>query len=676
MPKVEALRFSSNHLWFGGDYNPDQWSDLELDADLALFERAHVNTVTVGVFSWSSLEPAEGEYRFDWLDRALDRLHAAGVGVILATPTASPPPWFSRLHPEALPVTTDGVRLIHGSRDTYNPAAPAYREAARRITRVLAGRYGNHPALVMWHLHNEYGTVSYGPVSDAEFRIWLRRKYHDLDTLNSAWNTTFWSQIYSDWRDIHAPQKTQYLPNPAQALDYKRFSADILRDCLRDQVDIVRELTPKIPTTTNFMLPTWNHYDQWDFAREVDVVSIDHYLDNAGPSGDDHVAFAADLARSFAGGHPWLLMEQATSLIYDYAGGKMLVKEPGRIRRNTYQYLARGAFGSLFFQWRSPVVGAEFFHSAMLPHSGAQTRIFREIASLGAELARVREAVADPLGGDPVVAARVAIVWSSDAWWAAETPMMPSGDIGFLDEVRRAYACLRELNVAVDFVSPDGDLARYDVLLVPSLIPVSDAQAEQFRAFVADGGCLVAWFFAGTTDENLHVRPGGYSATFAELAGVWIEEHVPLPEGEHVVLSDGSNGSDWTEHVHLIDAEAWITYPDGVRVGVIPAGAPAVTRRETASGAEVYYLSTRLSPDALRSLMTRVLHGAGVPTSDYDGVEKVWRRAGDGNYLFVINHRAEPARVVASGTELIANQEIRESFIVGAGDVAVVREHQ
>ncbi len=243
-PAIEALRRSTSLVWFGGDYNPEQWPEAVLLEDIDLMQQAAVNTATLGVFSWAALEPKPGEYDFGWLDAALDRLHSAGVKVILATPTASPPPWFSRLHPEALPVTPDGVRLIHGSRDTYNPAAPAYRGAARRITRVLAERYGDHPALAMWHLHNEYGTVSYGTVTDVAFREWLQDAYGDLDRVNATWNTAFWSQVYSSWEDIHAPQRTQYIPNPSHLLDFKRFSSDMLLRCLRDQLEIVREVTP------------------------------------------------------------------------------------------------------------------------------------------------------------------------------------------------------------------------------------------------------------------------------------------------------------------------------------------------------------------------------------------------------------------------------------------------
>lgn len=674
MTAIETLRRLSPGVWFGGDYNPEQWPEEVLREDVELMRRARVNTATVGVFSWAAIEPSPGEYRFAWLDAAMDRLHAAGVRVVLATPTASPPPWFTRLHPEALPVTADGVRLMHGSRDTYNPAAPAYREHARRITRVLAERYGSHPALEMWHLHNEYGTVSYGPVTDAAFRDWLRERYGDLDTLNTTWNTAFWSQVYGAWDDVHAPQRTQYLPNPSHVLDFKRFSSDVLLECLRDQLAIVREVTPEVPATTNFMLPSWHHYDQWAFARELDVVSIDHYPED-GATGDAHTAFGADLARSFGGGRPWLLMEQATTLVYDYAGGRMLPKDPGAMRRSTYQYLARGAMGSLFFQWRSPLTGAEFFHSAMVPHAGPDSRIFREVEALGAELEVIAEAVVAPEEGR-VVDARVAIAWTSDAWWASETRMLPSADVAFLPAVRAVHTALWQRGVVVDVVNPDEDLSAYDVVLVPSMLAVGDAQAEAFERFVAAGGHLAVWHFAGSTDEHLRVRTGSYSAAFAGLAGIRVEEHVPLRSGESVTLSDGTRGTAWTEIVHAGAAEVVASYTADAHAA-IGEGAPAITRREFGKGV-VHYLSTRLEGASLDAHVRRILEGAGVAAHPDagEGLEIVRRRAGAQTYLFAINHTAQPRRVRTTGYDVLDGSSVVGEIVVAPGDARVVREQE
>ncbi|QLD11287.1 beta-galactosidase [Microbacterium oleivorans] len=676
MSRIETLRLDVDGIWFGGDYNPEQWDTATRAEDIELMHRARVDTATVGVFAWSSIEPRPGEYRFAWLDEAMDRLHAAGVRVILATPTASPPPWFSRLHPEALPVTADGVRLLHGSRDTYNPAAPAYRAAAERITRVLAERYGHHPALALWHVHNEYGTVSHGPETDRAFRRWLRERYGDLDTVNSTWNTAFWSQGYGEWDDIHAPQRTQYLPNPSHLLDFRRFSADILLNCFRDQARILREITPSVPLTTNFILPTWNNYDGWAFAAEVDVVSIDHYPSDIGPRGEAQVAFGADLARSYAGGRPWLLMEQATSLTYDYAAGRFVPKEPGRMRRNTHQYLARGSFGSLFFQWRAPRVGAEFFHSAMVPHVGADSRGFREISALGAELAGLAELALAPHAGR-VVDARIAIVWSADAWWASETRALPSDDTGFLAAVTAVHEALWRSGHAVDLISPDGDLARYDVVLVPSLIPVSDAQADRFARFARAGGHLVLWYLAGTTDEHLRVRTGSFAAAFAGLAGIRVEEHVPMHAGRTITLDDGSRGEAWSEVLQAVDAEVVAAYTADAHA-VLSAGSPAITRRRVDDGV-VHYISTRLDDASLRDHLGRILREAGVaPTAAVagDGLEIVRRRAGTHTYLWILNHTDEERVVPTRGVDLLTAVEVDGEIAVAAGGLCIIREHR
>jgi beta-galactosidase len=659
-----------DRVLFGGDVNPDQWSDAVMAADVELMLAARVNTATVGVFAWSALEPEPGRFEFEWLDRAMDRFADAGIGVILATPTASPPPWFSRLHPEALPVTVDGVRLVHGSRDTYNPASEAYRAAARRITRALAERYGTHPALRMWHLHNEYGTVSFGPETDAAFRGWLMERYGSLGELNRIWHTAFWSQGYSDWDEIIAPQATQYLPNPTQMLDFRRFGSDMLLECLRDQLAIVREVTPEIPATTNLILPPWLHFDHWAFAREVDVISIDHYPDPADGAPEEQIAFASDLARSLASGRPWLLMEQATSL-YFTADGRMLVREPGQLRRHTLQYLARGASGSLFFQWRSPVTGAEFFHSAMVPHSGPDSRLFREIADLGAELAALAPLAETP--EDRVVDARVAIVWSADGWWASQTRGLPLA-MDYLAQVREIHAATWRAGVVVDFVAPDGDLGDYDVVLVPPTLVLADADAERFATYARGGGILVVWYLSGTADEAFHIRAGGYSGGLAEIAGIRVEEHVPLPPGVSIPMSDGAAGSDWAEVVRLVDATAIVAHTGGAHA-LLAAEAPAVTRNEVGRG-QVYYISVRSRGADLQQLVARILRDSGIDSAAPTGLEVVRRVAGDSSYLFAFNHTGETVAVDAIGVEVSSGEPVGPEVVLSPGEVRIVRDQR
>ena len=288
--------------------------------------KAGVNLATVGVFSWALLEPEEGRYEFGWLDAHLDRLHANGVAVDLATPTASPPPWFTLAHPDALPVTAKGTRLVHGSRDTYCLAAPAYRAAARGIATALAQRYGNHPALALWHVHNEYLTLCWCEHTAVAFRAWLRTRHGSLDELNEAWGTAFWSQHYTSWDQVLPPRATQWHGNPGQRLDFQRFWSDEALAAYREQRDAIRAHSDR-PVTTNLMVPGYQNLDLWAFGREVDLVAIDHYPDAPGIDAAADTAFGGDRARSFAGGRPWLLMEQGTSTVY--ARDRTLAKEPG-----------------------------------------------------------------------------------------------------------------------------------------------------------------------------------------------------------------------------------------------------------------------------------------------------------------------------------------------------------
>ena len=670
MSQIEAFR-QDPHLVFGGDYNPEQWPEEVWAEDIRLMRKARVNRVTVGVFSWSSIEPREGEFHFGWLDRVMDLMAENGIGVILATPTASPPPWFTLAHPEALPVTADGVRLVHGSRDTYNPAAPAYRAAAKRVAQALADRYAFHPALRMWHIHNEYGTVSYGPETDRAFRVWLQARYGNLEQLTYTWNTAFWSQGYSEWDQILAPQATQYLPNPSQLLDFKRFSADLLRDCLREQVAVVRARRPEVPVTTNFMLPSWNHYDQWDLAAEIDEVSVDHYPDTPGVEGDIQVAFGSDLARSFNAGRPWVLMEQATTMVYDYAQGRILARAPGALKFNTLQYLARGATGSLFFQWRSPRAGAEFFHSPMVPHVGEDSRTFREIVELGTTIEHLAELGEAPAEGQRVNDTRVAIVWDAAAWWSADTRALPSNDLAFLPAVRSVHRALWRLGINADFVRLDADLSRYRLVLVPSKLAASDAEARSLSAYVTAGGHAAVWYFSGSTDENLNVRLGGFSGAFADLLGIRVEEHHPQPAGTVLTLSDGSAAESWAETIQLKGAQAVAEF-----TGYPLAGSPAVTRAVAGRGT-AHYIGTRLDGDALEAHLQRILTEARVgpdhPAAGH-GVEAVRRHAGTRSYLFLLNHGPDAAAVDVRGRDLLTGTDHHGAATLEPGGALILRE--
>ncbi|MFC8362287.1 beta-galactosidase [Streptomyces griseorubiginosus] len=661
-----ARRLRLPGIAYGGDYNPEQWPEEVWAEDVRLMREAGVNMVSVNIFSWALLEPREGEFDFSRLDRILALLHDHGIAADLATPTAAPPAWFFRKHPQALPVDRDGRQLSYGSRQTFCPSSPAYRRAALRIARALGERYGDHPAVVMWHIHNEYGCHNaecYCDTSAQAFRRWLRDRYGDLDALNDAWGTTFWSQWYYDWDEIIPPRTTGAVPNPTHRLDWRRFCSDELLSLYTAERDLLRELAPQIPATTNFMVNfSFEALDYWRWAPELDIVSNDHYLRSTDPESEVDIALSGDLVRSLSGG-PWLLMEHSTGAVNWQPVNR--AKTAGELRRNALAHVARGADGIAYFQWRAAKAGAEQWHSAMLPHAGTDSQIWRDVVQLGADLG----ALAEVRGS--TTAARVAVVWDWNAHWAVEAESQPSGELRFVDLVRDWYRPLWQAGVAVDFVRPDADLSGYRLVLAPSLYLVDDAGAANLTGFAERGGTLAVGFHSGAVDANCHVRLGGYPGAFREALGVRTDELFPLLPGESLTLSDGGTASLWSERVALAGAETVTSYASGPLTGV-----PAVTRHSYGEGV-AWYLATRPDPSTLAALLARICEEAGVqpvlagvPT----GVEAVRRTGADAEYLFLIDHAGSGAEVPAEGVELLTGKDVSGWVTVPPGGVAVVRE--
>ncbi|HUH07833.1 MAG TPA: beta-galactosidase [Egibacteraceae bacterium] len=662
-------------LAFGGDYNPEQWDEAVWAEDLRLMQEAGVNLVTVGVFSWALLEPRPGTYEFAWLDRVLDGLAGAGIAVDLATATASPPAWLSRLHPEILPETVDGARMSFGARQAWCPSSSIYRDAATALAEQIAIRYADHPALAMWHVGNEYGchvARCYCEISAEAFRGWLRRRYRDLDALNDAWGTSFWSQRYHEWDEISPPRRAPTFSNPTQRLDFRRFSSDELLDCYCAERDVLRRHSPDVPITTNFMVSRFDELDYWAWAREVDIVSNDHYLLASDPAPHVELALSADLTRGLAGGAPWLLMEHSPSAVNWQP--RNVAKRPGEMRRNSLAHVARGSDGAMFFQWRAAQAGAEKYHSGMVPHAGTDTRVWREVVELGESLGRLSESAGSR------VTAEVAMVFDWQARWAVDGDPMPARglstahptvDASYLGTVRGLYTPLWEAGITVDFVAPDADLSGYRLVLVPMLYLVEDAAIARLERFVEQGGTLLITYFSGIVDANDHIRLGGYPGAFRRLLGVRAEEFFPLRAGETVQLDDGTAGDIWTELLHPDGAEVIASYADGPLPGV-----PAITRHSFGSGA-AWYMATSLDGPGLSLLLRRLVDEAGVSAvvEAPAGVEAVRRRSPDGTtHLFLINHNDADAKVAAKGTDLITGESAEGSVRVPARGVAVVEE--
>ncbi|MFG2278435.1 beta-galactosidase [Streptomyces asoensis] len=659
-------------LAFGGDYNPEQWPESVWQDDVRLMREAGVTMVSVGIFSWALLETSPGEYDFGWLDRVIALLHDNGIRVDLGTPTVAPPVWFYRQHPDALPVTAEGVRLEFGSRGAICHSNADYRAAAANITTRLAERYGDHPALAMWHVHNEYGvpvSACYCDSCAAHFRRWLETTYGTVDAVNEAWGTAFWGQRYASFDDINPPRATPTVGNPGQALDYKRFADATMRENFRAERDILHRLAPGVPVTTNFMtaLSQCDSVDYWAWGREVDIVTNDHYLITDGRRTHVNLAMAADLTRSVAGGAPWILLEHSTSGINWQPRNP--AKAPGQMARNSLGHVARGSEGAMFFQWRQSRRGAEKFHSAMVPHGGTDTRVWREVVELGAgldSLASVRGTRTE---------ADVAVLWDWHSWWAQSLDWRPSEDADPRERADAFYEALYDRHLTVDFAHPEADLSRYPLVVVPALYLMTEAAGNNLAEYVAGGGTLVVSYFSGIVDEHDAVHEGACPGALRDVLGLTVEEFSPLLAGEDVRLS-GPDGQDltgdvWTEFVVPRGAETVWTYAEG-----LTAGHPAVTRHRLGDGT-AWYVSTRLGPEGLDALLGRAAEDAGIsPRADlpYD-VEVVRRSGGTGSYLFAINHTAADAKVPleTSGTELLTGERAAGRLAVPAGAVRVVR---
>jgi beta-galactosidase len=652
-------------LAFGGDYNPEQWPREVWDEDVALMREAGVNLVSLGIFAWAQIEPAEGEYEFEWLDTIIDLLHANQISIDLATATASPPAWFSHTYPQTLIVDAEGVRRSFGARQAYCPSSTEYREAAARLAGKLAERYADHPAVVMWHINNEYGCHNWHcfcEVSGAAFRTWLQQHYASLDDLNESWGTAFWSQRYTDWAQVEPPRIVAYntFANPGQQLDWWRFSSDELRECYRAEKVAVQAHATQ-PITTNFM-NFFKPLDYWSWAPEVDIVSNDHYLQSVDPQNAQELAMSADLMRSLAGGAPWLLMEHSTSAVNWQP--RNIAKAPGQLRRNSLQHVARGSDGAMFFQWRASRAGAEKFHSGLVPHAGRDSKVWREVTQLGANLAALGD-IADTRV-DP---AEVAIVFDWHSWWAAELDSHPSVDVEPLVEARRWHQELWNRNVGVDFAAPQSDLSAYKIVVLPNQYALSDATVASLTSYVSGGGILVATYFSGIVDERDHIRLGGYPGALRELLGLTVEEFFPLQQDAHIRLSKYGEGAIWSELGVASSATVLASYAEGP-----VEGSPAVTRNEVGGGS-TWYVGTRLATDGLADLIGEILSHAdvlpvisGLPA----GVEAIRRLSEDEAFLFLINHTTSDAQVDVEGTDVISGSD-GSGLSVPAGGVAVVR---
>lgn len=629
---------NTDRLYFGGDYNPEQWPKEVWKNDIELMQKANVNLVSLGIFSWANIEISDGNYQFGWLDEIMDLLHEGGISVDLATATASPPAWLSAAHPEILPVNFDGIRLEFGGRQAYCAASKVYQQKAAALTEQIAKRYAKHPAVVMWHVNNEYGCHApycYCDASKAAFVQWLQKKYASLDELNASWGTDFWSQRYRNWDDIPAPKRTPdgTHPNPGAQIDFRRFSSEITLELFKTERDIIKKYDSVNPVTTNFMSMKGTHaMDYFAWAKEVDFVSTDHYLAQHDIENHIDLAQMADLTRGFADGKQWLLMEHSSSAVNwqprNYA------KTPGQEKRNAMSFVARGSQGAMYFQWRQSQAGSERFHSAMVPHGGENTRVYREVAELGKLLSDHPE-----LSKHATDKAEVAIVFDYEQFWAMMQANLPTEDLSYPDTVAAWYRALYKEGIQADFVPANVDaatLADYKLVLMPMVHMLSDAEEQVFTSYAQNGGNLVVGYFSNIADRTLRVKLGGYGGSLVkDVIGLYVEEFYPLREST-VKLSNGFEAKLWAELSALNGAEVVAEFSSGQAEGQ----AAIVKRNLGASTA--WYQGTELTDDSQRKFFSDIAKQLGLVVTDSESTEVVRR----GPYEISIDHAANTVSVV------------------------------
>ncbi len=625
----------------GGDYNPEQWPPETWDEDMRLMKLAHWNCATVGVFSWVSLQPAPDRWEFGWLDTVMDKLHENDLCAVLATPSAAQPAWLSHAHPEVLRVRPDGQRRRHGGRVNYCPNSHVYREACAEVARRLAERYGEHPALTLWHVSNEYGGACYCEKCANAFRDWLRRKYGALDELNRRWWTAFWGHTYTDWTQVEPPYSHGEGSIPALTVDYGRFCNQSLLDCYLNEADVLRRLTPQVPVTTN-MMGAYRQLDYHKWAPHVDVVAWDCYPSIRGDIAE--TAFHHDMMRSLHNSKPFLLMEQTPSSQNWQAVNAL--KRPGQMRLWSYLAVAHGADSVMYFQWRRGRGGCEKLHGAVVEHAGREdARVFQEVAELGAELAGLGDCI---LGSG--VEAEIALVFDWENWWTLDATSGPVRDKKYVETVCQHYRALWERNVPVDIIGTEAELSRYRAVIAPMLYMVREDWAEKVEHFVRQGGRFVATCMTGWVDGTDLAYTGGYPGPLRDTLGVWVEEIDALFEGQkNKILMKQSFGpcrgnyqcSRLCELLRAEKASVLGTYGDDFY-----AGWPVVTENRLGKGF-AYYIGTCPEPEFLEHFYRTICADCGVfPVMEgSDGVEARVRSQKDVDFFFVLNHNDEVAYV-------------------------------
>lgn len=658
----QPLAGQQERIWYGGDYNPDQWPEEVWDDDVRLMKKAGVNLVSVGIFSWAKIETSEGVYDFDWLDRIIDKLGEAGVAVDLASATASPPMWLTQAHPEVLWKDYRGDVCQPGARQHWRPTSPVFREYALKLCRAMAEHYKGNPYVVAWHVSNEYGChnrFDYSEDAEHAFQQWCEERYGTIDAVNDAWGTAFWAQRMNDFSEIVPPRfiGDGNFMNPGKLLDFKRFSSDALKAFYIAERDTLAEITPDLPLTTNFMVSASGSvldYDDW--GDEVDFVSNDHYF-IPGEAHLDELAFSASLVDGIARKDPWFLMEHSTSAVnwreINYR------KEPGQLVRDSLAHVAMGADAVCYFQWRQSKAGAEKFHSAMVPHAGEDSAVFRDVCELGADLNKLSD---EGILGSRLAKSRVAVVFDYESEWATEHTATPTQHVHHVDEPLAWFRALADQGVTADVVPVRGAWDGYEMVVLPSVYLLSEETTRRVRDYVVGGGRLVVTYYTGISDEKDHVWLGGYPGSIRDVVGVRVEEFMPMGNDftgvpDHLDLSNGAVAHDIADVIGSVDESATVlaTFKDNPWTGM--DGVPAIVANTFGEGRSVY-VGARLGREGLALSLPEILESLGMAEAGgNDGrVLHVEREGADGSrFVFSFNRTHETVRVPVEGEVVVSS---------------------
>ncbi len=639
------------HILHGGDYNPDQWLKYPeiLSEDMRLMKAANCNEMSVGIFAWSKLEPNEGEFNFEWLDKVLDDIYANGGRVFLATPSGARPAWLAEKYPEVLRVTPEGVQRRFGARHNHCYTSPIYREKVAIINRKLAERYGNHPAVIGWHISNEYGGECHCDKCCAAFREWLKEKYGTIENLNDKWWNDFWAHNYNSFDQIDPPSMLSDYGVHARNIDWLRFVTHQTVDFMKHEISVVKSVTPNIPTTTNLM-GFFRTLDYREIAKYIDFVSWDNYPVWHGDESDilsaSQTGMVNDLMRSLKQ-QPFVLMECTPSLVNWQAVNKL--KRPGRHTAFSLQTVAHGADGILYFQWRKSRGSSEKFHGAVVDHEGSEnTRVFKEVSALGARLKKLDEIVGT------VTEAKVAMLYDwSNRWGLEDAQGFQRKDKKHYETFRAWYHTLWKRGIDVDIISPEDDFSKYKVIVDPMHYMVSNEMGDKLKSFVKDGGSLLCTYITAMVDEYDLCHLGGFpGAGLREVFGIWNEEIDTLfpEESNTVIMDDGREfrAVDYCELIHDETAKVIARYNSDFYSGM-----PAATVNEYGSG-KAYYVAFRDTGDFADSIINTILKEQNI-NSAFDGdlpygVTAHSRTDGETIYVFVENHTNDIQKVTTKNS--------------------------